>query len=123
MGGGGTVILVKRHIKHSFNLPKFKNLEATGVCSTLKKHCLANIIYCYKSPGKGLLKEDLYKLFNNTNPVIVCGDLNSKHSSWNSRENYPHGKILAHWAENNGIFVLAPFKPTHCAQLEVPLMC
>jgi hypothetical protein len=33
MGGEGVVIPVKRHIKHSLNLSKFKNLETTVYAS------------------------------------------------------------------------------------------
>jgi exonuclease III len=67
---------------------------------------LSVIISCYKSPWKELLKKNLDQLFNNNNSVIVCGDLNSKHSSWNDRKDNPNGKILGDRAENNGIFFL-----------------
>jgi hypothetical protein len=64
------VIFIKRHIKHSLNLPKFNSLERLSGYPSQKKISSVNINSVI-SRRKRNNEVVLDKLFNNTSPVFV----------------------------------------------------
>ena len=110
--GGGTAVLIKRHIKHTRIIePETKNLEYTAI----HVHSInTTIVSCYKKPTAEINEEDLTKLINLGPRVLIGGDLNSKHKSWNSVTENKAGKTLKRITTKiPNIRITAPKEMTH----------
>lgn len=109
---GGTAILIKRSIAHHrISTPALQNLEATTV-SVDTSHGPLLVTSVYKPPNHRLLPADLDLLLQDQRPKLVAGDLNAKHTAWNSRNINASGNILLNYASSNTIFVDGPIAPT-----------
>ena len=111
--GGGTVILVKRCVK-SFELPlpTLNSIEATAVQVETPAGPL-RLIAAYIKPQAKLHTADLDKLLDSKLPTVIAGDLNAKHTAWNSRVCNSKGRqLLAHSLKNDFV-VAGPLDPTH----------
>ncbi|CAK1596835.1 unnamed protein product [Parnassius mnemosyne] len=111
---GGTLIYYKRSL-HCIPLdtPPLANLEASVCRIALTGHPPVIIASAYQSPQKPLLEADISALLNLGPSVVIAGDLNSKHVSWNSNLNNPNGNILCGLTERLNFDVIAPESPTH----------
>lgn len=82
---GGTAIIYKDYLSvEQLTLPALQSIEATGV----KLHTPdSDIIFiaAYKAPPIPLNIDDIRKLSALGPRICITGDLNSKHSHWNSR--------------------------------------
>lgn len=47
------------------------------------------------------------------NKVLLIGDLNAKHLTWNCNRNNKRGKILFNYTQQNNCSILFPDEPTH----------
>lgn len=111
--GGGTAIIIKNKIiHHRLNTPALDSLEATVIAIKMKSSTL-KLVSVYKSPGKILDPTDVGKLVSSTLPTILAGDLNCKHSSWDSRTSNANGKRLFNYCNNKHIQVSSPGVPTY----------
>jgi hypothetical protein len=111
-GGGGTAILVRRGIvQHSVPVPGLNHLEATAVQVTLAGRPV-KILAAYLSHSRPLIGADLTACFGGGLPVLMAGDLNSKHMDWNSRLNTRRGKFLRDYADGNSCLIHGPDIPT-----------
>jgi exonuclease III len=115
--GGGTAILIKKGIKHSeLVLPKLDHMEATAIQLHINSE-LITLVSIYNPPGK-IVESDIDLLIQ-TSKVILAGDFNSKHSTWNSRNDNPAGgAVLSHYNKNDYL-IAAPRSPTHIPD-EIP---
>lgn len=112
--GGGVAILIKNSVKH-FLQPKVTNV--------MQKHVIVNIetnnnhsfslIALYNPPNSVLQTSDLHKLFNIHKHVILIGDLNAKHITWNCPINNKSGKNILEFTNLKNIIIYAPDEPTH----------
>ncbi|GFU19013.1 RNA-directed DNA polymerase from mobile element jockey, partial [Nephila pilipes] len=66
----------------------------------------------YKPPRKPILQTDLTNLFANRRDVLVIGDLNAKHHTWNPNGNNSQGKQIFEYAKNKNLRICAPAQPT-----------
>jgi len=113
--GGGVAIYVKRSIqKQPLAEPQLTNLEACGVGIQTAHAGLIKFYAAYNPPNRQLMETDLLELLDDESPVIVAGDLNAKHVSWNSRVANSRGNVLFQFASERNIQVLGPIEPTHC---------
>lgn len=110
---GGTAILVHKTINNN-QLPIVSNvsIEHTGIAVSTAKGIL-NIYSVYLPPGDLLNTAELINLFSTTHATIAAGDLNAKHTEWNSTKSNVRGNRLKSFAEANQIIVTAPNEPTH----------
>jgi len=112
---GGTAVLVKSNIQHAHvKIPMMSSLQATAIIVELNG--LETVIGAlYQSPSKPLVKEDYDKLIglSKSGKFIFGGDLNCKHTDWNSRLTTWRGKKLARHADTNGYAISAPDSPTY----------
>lgn len=111
--GGGTAVIVRRGISHhEITLPPLKSIEATAILIDTKTGPL-RLIAAYKPPRSMLDTTDLDAIFQDNTPTVLAGDLNSKHSAWNSRITNPSGKILFSHSSRNDYLVMGPDSPTY----------
>ena len=110
--GGGTAILIRKGIKHSeIALPKLEHMEATAIQLHINSE-LITLVSIYNPPGK-IVERDIDLLIQTNNKVILAGDFNSKHSTWNSRNDNSAGRALLSHYNKNEYLIAAPHSPTH----------
>ncbi|GJQ65109.1 hypothetical protein Trydic_g7254 [Trypoxylus dichotomus] len=110
--GGGTAILVKSTIEHHADLAlDLTNIEATAVTVNLATGPV-KLVAAYKAPNRQLLEDDLSEIFDTRGAVILAGDLNAKHPSWNSRRTNASGTCLRRFADDLHLLVDATAEPT-----------
>ncbi|GFU29041.1 RNA-directed DNA polymerase from mobile element jockey [Nephila pilipes] len=107
--GRGTAVLVRNSIpQHAAPL---QTTIIEGMAITLERSNKASITIAsvYKSPRKPMEKTELQHLFSNRRDVLVIGDLNAKHPTWNPiGNNNRQGNILYTFAKNNNLQIHAP---------------
>jgi len=107
---GDTAILVRRNIVH-----QHINIKSLIGSTTIKFKLNNNIVQIsavYKSPRDKLQHQDLNVLTNHNGPFIIAGNLNAKHTVWNSRRTNTAGTILLHHMESTDLYA-APDSPTY----------
>lgn len=112
-GGGGTAILVKRGIpSYSIACPALRTVEATAAAARVDGRV---IVFCavYNRPNRPIDTRDIDALLSLGPTVILAGDLNAKHSCWNSRATNSKGITLYNHMQSSGYAVVAPTEPTH----------
>lgn len=133
--GGGTAICYSNQITCEY-IPTPESIKSFECCiAKVKLSNNENIIFAsiYKPPtaiinGKTTLikidpKElhEIFKLEKNAK-VMIGGDFNAQHGSWNSKNECTNGKIIAEWlqsyAEYHNISVYAAELPTCNRSLE-----
>ncbi|GJQ70362.1 hypothetical protein Trydic_g1824 [Trypoxylus dichotomus] len=106
--GRDTAILVKSTIEHHADLALDPiNIVATAVTVNLATGPV-KLVAAYKVPRRQLLEE----IFDTRGAVIVAGDLNAKHPSWNSRRPNASGICLRRFADELHLLVNATAEPT-----------
>lgn len=113
IASGGTAIIIDRTIQHyEIDLPVLNSIEANSIIIDTAQGKL-RLIAAYKKPSATLDTTDLDKIFADMTPTILAGDLNCKHSSWNSRTTNSNGKILYQHCElTNTYSIFGPDTPT-----------
>ncbi len=92
---GGTGILIKNRIKHSFlNRFETQHLQATAI--TVQTSCGNTTLVALYCPSRFSISEKEFTDFFNTlgDRFIAAGDYNAKHTHWGSRLVNPKGKQL-----------------------------
>lgn len=120
--GGGTALYVKSSLEHfAVNVPPLRgHIEATAVCVRTNGHGTIRFVSVYNPPRRSLIQHDLEALLEGNDPVIIAGDLNSKHPSWNSRVTNTNGRFLHGFADTRNIVVDGPLEPTHFGAIGRP---
>ena len=92
--GVGTAILVRRGIDHhAVPILGLQQLEATAVQLNLSGRPI-KLVAVYIAPDRPTLDDDLSECFRGNILVLMAGDLNAKHSGWDSRANSRSGELL-----------------------------
>lgn len=111
--GGGTAVLVKRRLQHHVvPTPPLRSLEATGISINTRAGPIT-MFAVYLAPRCRLHQTDIDSLLQGNVPIMICGDLNSKHPSWNSRVQNTRGLQLLRHTNNSSYVVRAPPQPTY----------
>ncbi|GFQ73600.1 putative RNA-directed DNA polymerase from transposon X-element [Trichonephila clavata] len=112
--GGGTAILIKRNIPHHEIRITNSSFEITAIQIVRPNSQPITVISAYRPPLKSLLVQDLHLLFRNRDYVLVAGDLNAKHHSWNplTHQNFA-GQTIRRFCDSTGFSLNAPLEPTH----------
>ena len=112
---GGTAVVVKSTIQHAeISMPTLNSLQATAI--KIELGGLETVVGAlYHSPSKPFVEEDYDKLIrlSVSKRFILGGDLNCKHTDWNSRVVTRKGKLLAKHADKHSYAISAPDKPTY----------
>ncbi|KFM83306.1 putative RNA-directed DNA polymerase from transposon X-element, partial [Stegodyphus mimosarum] len=110
--GGGTAIIIKNSMKHTeFQLPNFNSFETCGCLFYSNNSNPYLIISIYKPPNNILDITELEYIINLGYPTIIAGDLNCKHTFWNSNSNNNNGLNLYNYMLNSTITIHAPNDP------------
>lgn len=110
---GGAAILIKRQIKHhQVYLPVLEKLEAVSV-KLIFPMTSVQLIAAYQPPRYKLSFIDFRNLFSSSQPILLLGDLNSKHLTWGCRVNNPNGTRLLSISTESSFLVNAPSEPTY----------
>lgn len=112
--GGGTAVIIKSNIDHQeLPEPELDQAEANGIIVNLQSGEQLKI-YSFYSPGaRRLIADDLDMIMEQEGPLLVAGDFNSKHPTWNSRTTNRNGKTLRRHADDHDYEVIGPQDPTH----------
>jgi hypothetical protein len=96
--GGGTAILVRRGIDdNAVPVSGLQHLEATAIHLVLATRPV-KLVTAYLSPTRPLIESDISEFLSGGFPVLMAGDLNAKHTDWNSRRTAPRGSLLRDYA-------------------------
>jgi hypothetical protein len=112
--GGGVMLLVNNNLRHdSFSLPPLSGLKATAICLQLQNHSQYLFVSAYLPPAVAITSTDLDTIFSLHDAVVLAGDLNCKHASWNNNSVNKNGSTLLSYCLNKAITVIYPHQPTH----------
>jgi hypothetical protein len=115
------MLLVNTNLRHdTFPLPQMSRLEATAVCLQLQNHNKLIFVSAYLPPTATITQKDLDAIFSPHDTVILTGDLNCKHVSWNNASVNKNGSTLLSYCLNNTITINYPNQPTHFPYISYP---
>ena len=99
---------------------KVLGLEATAVYLQLQNHSQLLFISAYFPPTANITPTDLDAIFSLHDTVVLAGDLNCKHVSWNNASVNKNGNTLLSYCLNNSIALNYPNQPTHFPYNSLP---
>lgn len=109
----GTAIAIKINIAHYECTPiGFEFIEVTAIKIKLKGSEVA-IVSVYNPPRGNFSDKDFKLLFRIAPSVLAVGDLNAKHTAWNSRSVSPMGSKIFRFCFEQNLAFLAPLDHTH----------
>ena len=120
---GGTAILVHKSVQHTvLDNPALHRLESTAIGLNIGNKAMT-IISIYNPPGD-IDIDDLAELLQTSDSVLIMGDFNAKHTTWNCRQNNTAGrKLFNFYNESEEQFqILSPSEPTHIPDIPGQLM-
>lgn len=110
---GGVAIIIKLKIKHQLTyLPATQTLESIAISITINQS-ITTIISSYQSPSFQMYINDFEKILNSYQTIILVGDLNFKHTTWNCKSTNANGRKLYKYLASNPAILSAPDTPTY----------
>ena len=107
---GGVAILIKETIPHKeIVINNISSLEAV----IIKLISNVYIISAYRRPSIALNVTDLKKLMDIGQKVLLLGDLNATHTTWNCSRNNKSGQILYKYVQSNDCVLIYTTEPTN----------
>lgn len=118
---GGTAIYVKHNIPHhklpSINIP---SIDTTVLQIKIPNNPTFTLISTYVNISCTSLANDLINIFQQYPSVILIGDFNAAHTSWNCRRNNQKGVTLFNLSTVSQFTILAPLQPTFYSHVGTP---
>ena len=111
---GGTAILVHNSIQHTvLDNPALHRLESTAIGLNIGNKAIT-IISVYNPPSD-IDIDDIAELLRSSESVLIAGDFNAKHTTWNCRQTNTAGrKLLNYYNDGDEHFEIhPPDEPTH----------
>ena len=93
---GGVAFYVHKTLPHTFH-NQFSSDFGEAVSVKLfekKRHIILTSVYCSPRANKKQSSELFSFIFAQTSPVLIAGDLNAKHQTWNNISSNNRGLIL-----------------------------
>lgn len=110
---GGTAVFIKTNIEHyQIDVTPPERLETTAVMVYTSSMGKVKIAACYYPPGKTFHDNDYTRIMQGMTPTLIAGDLNAKHTSWNSRICNAYGHSLRRLSDHHAWVVMPPDAPT-----------
>ncbi|KAF4531621.1 hypothetical protein B566_EDAN017654 [Ephemera danica] len=111
--GGGVAILVRNNlIAYEINNIKLPSIE-TGTVQIALSSIKITVVCGYSPPYLHIEKNDLIKIFKSHSHIILAGDFNAKHVSWNCYVNNKSGKTLYDFIQLCNVNMHCPDTFTH----------
>lgn len=111
---GGVAICIRENILHSkVKVVKLQHIENLFIEIPFQNSILSvGVLYCPPSMLVRDFRADMGKLLSVQGPVIMGGDINAKHVSWNNTNNNYKGVELVRLTDSSFFDVLSPDSPT-----------
>lgn len=106
---GGVIMCIKTDVLYRQMTNVHQNIENIAV----KLKDGPTIIGAYNRPNYNYTTHDLDALFNLDRKVILLGDFNAKHDTWNCNRPNINGNTLRTYADDNGLLIKHTDHPTH----------
>ncbi|KAL4091730.1 hypothetical protein QTP88_026377 [Uroleucon formosanum] len=107
---GGVSIIIKSKIKHHHTfIPVLQSLEA----ELLYLSTITSLISAYQSPNFKMFTSDFDKILCSFQKVMIIGDLNSKHTTWNCKMTNQNGRKLHKYLSNTSTNNSSPDSPAY----------
>ena len=106
---GGIALLIRQNIPHQL----IQNIDTIIENITIKLQNKTIICGAYAKPRIRINDKDYDNIFNLGNKVLILGDLNCRHKSWNNKLNNRNGNNLLHYIEQHNIQIKTTNIPTH----------
>lgn len=108
--GGGVAMIINNKI--GFKPCKINNpLSTESLCIKLAGNI--HIVATYNEPRNKMSQRDLITLTSLGNRVLIIGDLNARHFTWNNHITNANGRTLYNFVQNTNVIVQHPDSPTH----------
>ena len=108
------MILIKHNLRHDqFDLRNLVRLEASAVYLYPRQNRKLLFVAAYLPPTSALSAADLDHIFAQNDSIIIVGDLNSKHVSWNNTSVNRNGRALVTYCIDNQVTLSYPDQPTY----------
>jgi len=79
------MLKINNNLRHDqFSLPNLVGIEANTICLYLQNHGQLLFVSTYLLPASAIIPADLDPIFSQNDSVVLVGDLNSKHVTWNN---------------------------------------
>lgn len=109
----GLAVIVKRKVVHQpIEFRELASMYALGIEVQVAGTVL-RLYAAYKPPQAAFDFRDLRGLLESPSPTIVAGDLNAKHTAWNSSATNAQGRRLFADSVMSHYDVAGPDEPTH----------
>ncbi|CAD6221967.1 GSCOCG00011676001-RA-CDS, partial [Cotesia congregata] len=105
---GGVAILVKKDLAYQECV-----VTSTIECIIIKLASNIFITAAYNSPANNFTTQDLNSILGIGNKVLLIGDLNARHITWNNHVNNRRGLTLFDYTLTNNCSIIFPDEPTH----------
>lgn len=107
---GGVAIIISDKIGYKL-CPLNHQISVECICIKL----LGNIylVAAYNEPRNKISQQDISTLTNLGDRVLIIGDLNARHNTWNNHINNTNGRTLYNYVQNSNVIVQHPNRPTH----------
>lgn len=110
--GGGVCIIAKSNLQHfEIACAKCTYMETCAIKLKILNNFLT-LICAYNPPQYHIIPKEIKKLFRMDKSVIMCGDFNAKHLSWNCPVNNKSGNLLNNLIINTDLLLLHPIEFT-----------
>jgi hypothetical protein len=111
---GGVAIAVANNVDHYFvKIRDTKNIECIFIKITNNNNTLSiGSVYCPPAINTSQFENDMRKLLSIPGQVLLAGDFNAKHVSWNNFKNCNKGKALIQLCSNHSFSINSPDYPT-----------
>lgn len=108
--GGGVAIIIKNDIPHKIIHHKI----ATNIENICLKLADSTVLIAAYNPPRNLYKEsELLQLTALGDRVLIIGDLNSRHTTWNNHIDNTNGRTLFSFVNNTNTIINFPDSKTH----------
>ena len=115
------MILIKHNLRHDqFDLRNLTGLEASAVYLYPRQNRKLLFVAAYLPPTSTLSATDLDHIFVQNDSVILVGDLNSKHVSWNNTSVNRNSRALLTYCIDNQVTLSYPDQHTYFPHHTVP---
>lgn len=108
--GGGVAIFVSDKIAFTA-CPTDNLVSAENICIKLIGNIF--IVAVYNEPRNKLTEREISGLTSLGNRVLIIGDLNARHYTWNNTTTNTNGRTLFNYIQNNPVIIQYPQDPTH----------
>lgn len=108
--GGGVAIIISDKIAYT-TVPI--NNRVSLECIGIKLAGNIHIVSAYNEPRNKFQQQDLNILTSIGNRVLIIGDLNARHYTWNNHTTNTNGRTLFNFIQNTSNIIQHPDEPTH----------